>query len=47
MKKANAEVLREYGPFSGAPSIGGVSYDGWRRTSRRFADAVRAIIPTV
>jgi glutamine cyclotransferase len=28
MKKANAEVLREYGPFPGVTQVGGVSYDG-------------------
>ena len=28
MKKSDAEVLREYGPFPGAPRIHGVSYDG-------------------
>jgi len=30
MKKSNAEVLREYGPFPGSPKIHGVSYDGER-----------------
>src|SRR3954467_4013634 len=28
MKKANAEVLREYGPFPDAKNVGGVSFDG-------------------
>jgi len=28
MKKTNAEVLKEYGPFPGSPKIHGVSYDG-------------------
>jgi glutamine cyclotransferase len=28
MKKANAEVLREYGPFPDAPKVGGVTFDG-------------------
>jgi len=28
MKKANAEVLREYGPFPDVKNVGGVSYDG-------------------
>src|SRR5690349_5484713 len=28
MKKNDAEVLREYGPFSGSPKVHGVSYDG-------------------
>jgi glutamine cyclotransferase len=44
MKKANAEVLREYGPFSGAPSIGGVSYDG-ERVWVAAGNSVRAFDP--
>jgi glutamine cyclotransferase len=28
MKKSNARITREYGPFPGAPSIHGVDYDG-------------------
>ena len=28
MKRANAEVVREYGPFPGADRVHGVSYDG-------------------
>jgi glutamine cyclotransferase len=28
MKKAAAEILREYGPFPGADKVGGVSFDG-------------------
>jgi glutamine cyclotransferase len=28
MKKADAEVLREYGPFPDAKNVGGVSFDG-------------------
>ena len=28
MKRTNAEVIREYGPFSGAERVHGVSYDG-------------------
>jgi glutamine cyclotransferase len=30
MKKARAEVIREYGPFPGVKNVGGVSYDGER-----------------
>jgi glutamine cyclotransferase len=30
MKKSNAEILREYGPFPGAERVGGVTYDGER-----------------
>ncbi len=28
MKKSTAEIIREYGPYPGAPRIHGVSYDG-------------------
>jgi glutamine cyclotransferase len=28
MKKANAEILREYGPFPGVENVSGVTYDG-------------------
>jgi glutamine cyclotransferase len=28
MKKSPAEILREYGPFPGVDSVGGVTYDG-------------------
>ncbi|MCI0451887.1 MAG: PQQ-binding-like beta-propeller repeat protein [Candidatus Latescibacteria bacterium] len=28
MRKSNAEIVREYGPFPGADSVGGVTYDG-------------------
>jgi glutamine cyclotransferase len=28
MKHSNAEILREYGPFSGVDNVGGVTYDG-------------------
>ncbi|SHE95320.1 hypothetical protein SAMN02745157_1304 [Kaistia soli DSM 19436] len=40
MKRAKAEILREYGPFDGAPSIGGVTYDGervWLAAGERIA----------
>jgi glutamine cyclotransferase len=30
MKRAAAEILREYGPFPGAERVGGVTYDGER-----------------
>lgn len=44
MRKSNAEIVREYGPFQRANSIGGVTYDG---ESVWFAagDAVRAFDP--
>ncbi len=28
MNKSTAEIMREYGPFSGADNVGGVTYDG-------------------
>jgi glutamine cyclotransferase len=28
MRKSNAEIVREYGPFPGADSVAGVTYDG-------------------
>src|SRR3984893_1102529 len=28
MSRSTAEIVREYGPFSGADSVGGVTYDG-------------------
>jgi glutamine cyclotransferase len=28
MKRSNAEIIREYGPFEGVDSVGGVTYDG-------------------
>src|ERR1700728_4550086 len=30
MKRAAAEILREYGPFAGAERVNGVTYDGER-----------------
>ena len=28
MRRSNAEILREYGPFPGVDSVAGVTYDG-------------------
>ena len=28
MRRAKAEIIREYGPFPGIPSVGGVTFDG-------------------
>ena len=28
MKRSNAEIIREYGPFQGVDQVGGVTYDG-------------------
>jgi glutamine cyclotransferase len=30
MNRSTAEIVREYGPFAGADSVGGVTYDGQR-----------------
>jgi glutamine cyclotransferase len=38
-KVRTAEILREYGPFDGAPKVGGVTYDGelvWAATGARL-----------
>src|SRR3954465_4033138 len=39
MRRANAEIIREYGPFPGIEKVGGVSYDGtnvWLATGDRL-----------
>ncbi|UXH79944.1 Vgb family protein [Roseateles amylovorans] len=39
MRKKNAEIVREYGPFDGAPSVHGVTHDGervWVATGTRL-----------
>ena len=28
MRRSNAEIIREYGPFPGNPHVHGVTYDG-------------------
>jgi glutamine cyclotransferase len=45
MKKSNAEVLREYGPFPGSPKIHGVSYDG-ERVWFGAGDSLRSFDPS-
>jgi len=45
MKKTNAEVVREYGPFPGADSVNGVTYDG-RQVWFASGDKLRAFDPT-
>jgi glutamine cyclotransferase len=40
MKRSRAEILREYGPFPGVQSVGGVTYDGrlvWFAGGERLA----------
>ena len=44
MKQAQAEVIREYGPFAGVKNVGGVSYDG-ERVWLAAGEQLRAIDP--
>jgi glutamine cyclotransferase len=44
MKKASAEVLREYGPFPDAPKVGGVTYDG-HQVWMAVGDTLRSFDP--
>ncbi|MBA8886949.1 glutamine cyclotransferase [Dokdonella fugitiva] len=44
MKPAQAEVIREYGPFAGVKNVGGVSYDG-ERVWLAAGEQLRAIDP--
>lgn len=44
MKAANAEIIREYGPFPGVECVCGVSYDG-RQVWFATGDQVRALDP--
>ncbi len=34
MKNSKAEIIREYGPFDGVDSVGGVTFDGELRLHR-------------
>src|SRR5688572_22917216 len=45
MHKSTAEIVREYGPFPGASSVNGVSYDG-ERVWFAAGDTLRALDPT-
>jgi glutamine cyclotransferase len=45
MKTSPAEILREYGPFSGAEKVGGVTFDG-RRVWFASGDRLNAFDPT-
>ena len=44
MSKSTAEIVREYGPFPGADSVDGVTYDGQQRLvcCRRQAERLRS-----
>jgi glutamine cyclotransferase len=44
MKRSNAEIVQEYGPFPGVAQIGGVSYDG-RQVWFAAGDAIKAVDP--
>jgi len=44
MKRASAEIIREYGPFPDVEQVGGVSYDG-RRVWIATGDRLRAFDP--
>src|SRR5687768_2899531 len=44
MKKAIAEILREYGPFPDIPDIGGVTWDG-RQVWIAAGDKLQAVDP--
>jgi len=44
MKRTTAEIIREYGPFEGVESIGGVTYDG-RQVWFASGDRINAVDP--
>ena len=44
MSRANAEIVREYGPFPGSPQVHGVTYDG-ERVWFAAGDAIHAFDP--
>jgi glutamine cyclotransferase len=44
MRRSNAEIIREYGPFPRAANVGGVTYDG-RHVWFAGGDALRAFDP--
>jgi len=44
MKKASAEIVREYGPFPGVDHVHGVTYDG-RQVWFASGDALKAVDP--
>jgi glutamine cyclotransferase len=45
MKKSNAEIIREYGPFPGADRVNGVTYDG-QQVWFASGDKLNAIDPS-
>ena len=44
MKRSEAEIVREYGPFPGADNVGGVTYDG-RQVWFAAGDTLKAFDP--
>src|SRR5258706_14862286 len=44
MRKAKAEIIREYGPFPGCDNVGGVSFDG-QNTWIAVGDTLKAFDP--
>ena len=44
MRRSTAEIIREYGPFSGVDNVGGVTYDG-RHVWFAAGDALHAFDP--
>src|SRR5215468_7598467 len=44
MRRSNAEILREYGPFPGVDHIHGVTYDG-KRVWFAAGDSLKALDP--
>ena len=44
MRRSNAEIIREYGPFPGADEVGGVTYDG-RNVWFASGDKLNALDP--
>jgi len=44
MKKASAEIIREYGPFPGVEKVNGVTYDG-RHAWFASGDKLNALDP--
>jgi glutamine cyclotransferase len=45
MRRSNAEIIREYGPFPGADEVGGVTYDG-RNVWFASGDKLNAVDPS-
>ena len=47
MKQSQARIIREYGPFPGASTVGGVDYDGryvWLATGDKLQALTRPAV---